>query len=108
MREQAAIWLAPAFLAGVLAVQWMPVLPTQGWLLPVLVLSAWLAWSSAQARGVAFLLLGAAWAAWCGVRAMESRLPRELEGRDLSVTGTVSGLPQVRAEATRLDRKSVV
>lgn len=101
MREQAAIWLAPAFLAGVLAVQWMPVLPTQGWLLPVLVLSAWLAWSSVQARGVAFLLLGAAWAACCGVRAMESRLPRELEGRDLSVTGTVSGLPQVRAEATR-------
>lgn len=101
MREHAAIWLAPAFLAGVLAVQWMPVLPPRAWLLPVFVLSAWLAWRLPQARGPAFLMLGAAWAAWCGQRAMEARLPRELEGRDLSVTGTVSGLPQVRAEATQ-------
>ncbi len=32
---------------------------------------------------------------------MEARLPRELEGRDFVVTGTVSDLPQVRKDATR-------
>lgn len=101
MRDYGAIWLAPAFLAGVLAVQWMPALPPQGWLLLPLILSAWLAWHAPRLRAIAFVLLGCAWAGWCGARAMEARLPRELEGRDLLVVGTVAGLPQPREEATR-------
>ncbi|WP_346950130.1 ComEC/Rec2 family competence protein, partial [Dyella sp.] len=79
----------------------MPVLPPKGWAAALLVLMVWLAWYSPRARVVSFVMMGAAWAAWCGARAMESRLPLELEGRDLVVVGTVAGLPQVREEATR-------
>lgn len=101
VREYGAILPALAFLAGVLAVQWLPGLPPPGGALPVLVAAAWFAWRSVRARGVALLILGAAWAAWSGARAMGARLPRELEGRDLRVVGTVAGLPQARDEATR-------
>ena len=101
VRAYGAILPALAFLAGVLAVQWLPVLPPRGWMLPLLVVAAWVGWRFVRVRGAAVLILGAAWAAWSGARAMEARLPRELEGRDLRVVGTVDGLPQVRDEATR-------
>ena len=51
------------------------------------------------------IVFGMAWAGWCGSRAMEARLPRELEGRDIVVVGTIAGLTQLRDEATRFELK---
>lgn len=101
MRAHGVVFLAPLFLAGVLAVQWWPALPARPWLAAAAAASLVLAWRIPRTRAVTLVILGMAWAAWCGSRAMESRLPRELEGRDILVTGRVAGLPQLRAEATR-------
>jgi len=90
-----------ALLVGVAAVQWLPALPPPAWsALPVLfVLWASLRWP--RLRLPALVLLGAAWAIWRGSLALDLRLPRDLEGRDFDVTGTLSGLPQARSDATR-------
>ncbi|PWK92945.1 DNA internalization-related competence protein ComEC/Rec2 [Fulvimonas soli] len=93
---------AIAFLLGVLAVQWLPRLPP-GWSLALLAPVAALAgWRWPRLRPLALCLLGFAWATWRGGLAMDLRLPRELEGRDVLVTGRVDGLPLVRDDATRL------
>ena len=90
-----------ALLLGVAAVQWLPALPPSAWsALPGLfVLWASLRWP--RLRLPALVLLGAAWAIWRGALALDLRLPRDLERRDFDVTGTLSGLPQVRADASR-------
>ena len=90
-----------AFLLGVAAVQWLPSLPPPAWsALPgLIVLWASLRWP--HLRLPALVLLGAAWAVWRGTLALDLRLPRDLERRDFDVTGTLSGLPQVRSDATR-------
>lgn len=97
----AATQAAPALLVGVLAVQWLPVLPP-AWLsilllLPVAVLS----WRWPRWRLPACLCAGALWAMHAGAAAMEARLPRALEGRDLVVTGRIDELPLRREDATR-------
>lgn len=106
MRTCGAVWLGPLFLAGVLAVQWLPALPPKEWLLAMAGAAALLGWRFPSTRGIAIVLLGMAWAGWCGARAMEARLPRDLEGRDIVVVGSVSGLPHTRDEATRFVLKA--
>lgn len=101
MRAYGVVWLGPLFLAGMLAVQWLPRLPPREWIAGASAVAALLAWRFPSTRCVAIVVLGMAWASWCGSRAMDARLPHELEGQDLVVTGTVDGLPQVRGEATR-------
>ena len=90
-----------ALLLGVAVVQWLPALPPPAWsALPgLVVLWAGLRWP--RLRLPALVLLGAAWAVWRGTLALDLRLPRDLELRDFDVTGTLSGLPQVRSDATR-------
>ena len=90
-----------AFLLGVLAVQWLPSLPPAAWLaLPGLAaLLASRRWPRLCLPAI--FLMAAAWAIWRGAMALELRLPRELEGRDFDVTGTVAELPLVRSDATR-------
>lgn len=90
-----------AFLLGVLAVQWLPSLPPAAW--PALPGLAALLASRRWPRLClpAIFLMAAAWAIWRGAMALELRLPRELEGRDFDVTGTVAELPLVRSDATR-------
>ncbi|HEV2622202.1 MAG TPA: DNA internalization-related competence protein ComEC/Rec2 [Frateuria sp.] len=90
-----------ALLLGVLAVQWLPSLPPATWgVLPGLVaLLASRRWPLLGLPAIA--LLGAAWAIWRGALALELRLPRELEGRDFDVVGTVVELPLARSDATR-------
>ncbi|MHB1059705.1 MAG: DNA internalization-related competence protein ComEC/Rec2 [Rhodanobacter sp.] len=101
MRRLTAITVAPALLAGVLLVQWMPHLPPY-WCLGLLLLTAvLLAWHCPRWRWLACLSFGIAWAAWRGGLAMDARLPRALEGRDFSITGTVAGLPLARTDASR-------
>lgn len=100
-----AISAALALLLGVLAVQWLPVLPPRwcaGLLAALAIVSCW-RWP--RMRWIALVALGFAWAAWRGAVALDLRLPRALEGRDFSVTGTLVGLPQVRGDATRFDMR---
>src|SRR5579875_1494559 len=96
-----AVGAGIAFLLGVLAVQWLPTLPPAAWgTLPgLIVLLASRRWPSFCLPAIA--LLGAAWAIWRGALALDLRLPRELEGRDFEVVGTVTELPLVRSDATR-------
>ncbi|MCW8808015.1 MAG: DNA internalization-related competence protein ComEC/Rec2 [Rhodanobacter sp.] len=94
---------ALALLFGVLLVQWLPRLPPP-WCLALLLLAAsLLAWRRPRWRWLAFLLLGVVWAAWRGGLAMDARLPRSLEGSDIVVVGRITGLPQVRRDASRFD-----
>jgi len=101
MDRLTAIVAAWALLAGVLLVQWLPWLPPL-WCSALLSLAACLlAWRHARWRWLACVLFGVAWAAWHGETAMQARLPRALEGRDIVVTGTVAGLPELRTDASR-------
>lgn len=89
-----------ALLAGVLAVQWLTVLPPR-WSMAILALAALpVGWRWPRVRWLAVLLCGFAWAAWRGSLALDARLPRDLEGRDFRVTGQVVDLPERRAHAT--------
>ncbi|HET6807085.1 MAG TPA: DNA internalization-related competence protein ComEC/Rec2 [Frateuria sp.] len=90
-----------ALLLGVATAQWLPALPPPAWsALPgLVVLWASLRWP--RLRVPALVLLGAGWAIWRGTLALDLRLPRDLERHDFDVSGTLSGLPQVRSDATR-------
>jgi len=91
-----------AFVAGVLLLQQQGELPSLAWLfaLPAcLVLGAWL-------RGLrlpAAFVVGFLWAAGCAQLRVADRLAPGLEGRDLQVTGVVSGLPAAGERRLRFD-----
>jgi competence protein ComEC len=103
MARPTAITAALAFLAGVLLVQWWPVLPPRWCSVVAPFAIAWPAWRWPSLRGPALILLGVSWAAWHGAQAMDARLPRALEGADITVTGFLTSLPQVRDDASRFD-----
>ncbi len=93
---------ALAVLCGALAVHALPALPPR-WLDALLALTGVALTWPPRTRLVGLVLLGFA---WCAVRAdlvLESRLPREVEGRDFLVVGTVDELPRQRDDATRFD-----
>lgn len=100
-----AVTVALASLSGVLLVQGLPLLPP-AWCTALLVLAvAIVGWFFPRSRGFVCLLLGVAWALWRGGLAMESRLPRALEGRDIEVVGRLVDLPQIRPDASRFTFK---
>ncbi|MBU6246927.1 MAG: DNA internalization-related competence protein ComEC/Rec2 [Xanthomonadaceae bacterium] len=93
-----------AMLAGVVCVQALPDLPRGAMLVLAcagLAAASMACWLSARFSALGWLLLGVAWAMWCGAHAMDARLPRQLEGRDLVVTGQILDLPDARADGTR-------
>ncbi len=93
-RARGIVPVAATFLAGVVLVQWFPRLPPS-WLDAAAGTAALLAlWRCPRLRWLAVLILGVAWAAWRGDLAMQSRLPRHLEKRDIDVVGTVRELPR--------------
>ncbi|MEO7051297.1 MAG: DNA internalization-related competence protein ComEC/Rec2 [Rhodanobacter sp.] len=103
MARLGPIAAALALLAGVLLVQAWPQLPTR-WAclaLGLLALALALAWRCPRWHWACWLLLGTAWALWRGGLAMEARLPRALEGRDITVVGSLLGLPLARTDASR-------
>lgn len=101
LRRSGAIWLALAFLFGVVVVQRLPVLPA-AWLSSVAFASAaFITLRFPRVRLAAVIVLAMAWAAWCGQRAMDARLPHDLEGLDVEVSGRIVDLPQQRTDATR-------
>ncbi|WP_449426233.1 DUF4131 domain-containing protein, partial [Rhodanobacter lindaniclasticus] len=101
MARHGAITAALALLAGVLLVQAWPRLPTPWIGVPIALLAAACAWRWPRWRGLSCLLFGIAWALWCGTQAMQARLPRALEGRDVLVVGSLDGLPLARTDASR-------
>lgn len=100
-----AVTAALGSLVGVLLVQGLPLLPPL-WCGILLALAALvLGWRYPGARGFACLMLGIAWALWRGGLAMDARLPRALEGRDIEVVGRLVDLPQIRRDASRFTFK---
>jgi competence protein ComEC len=101
MARATAITCTLALLSGVLLVQWLPSLPPR-WCLGLLLFGALLlAWRLPRWRWLACALFGTFWAAWHGAAAMEARLPRALEGQDITVVGNIIGLPQAGDDASR-------
>src|SRR6185437_14229721 len=84
---------APALLLGVLAVQWLPTLPPRWLSLTLLLPAAAMFWRLPRWRLPLCVCTGALWAMAAGAGAMDSRLPRDMEGRDFVVTGRIDGLP---------------
>ena len=97
----AAIITAVTLLAGVLFVQCLSHLPSPWWSLLILIGAFGLAWRYPRWRWLACVLFGVAWALWRGASAMDARLPRALEGRDIMVVGSLIGLPLARTDASR-------
>lgn len=91
---------AIALLLGVLAVHALPTLPPY-WLDALLAGSAVPAFLHPRLRLIACVLIGFAWCALRADIALDSRLPRNLEGRDFDVVGVVDELPLRRTDATR-------
>lgn len=88
-----------AFVLGVLLLQMQPVLPAPTVFLAVgaLLCLPRLRWQGWAARGLALLgvcALGFGWAAWRAELRLADALAPALEGRDIVLTGVVSGLPQ--------------
>lgn len=96
-----AVSASIALLAGILSVQWLPVLPAQ-WTVLCLAAAAlgWIWWAPSY-RWFAIALLGFAWAMWRGSVGMQARLPHEWEERDFVAIGHVANLPETKADATR-------
>src|SRR6185437_9208848 len=92
---------APALLLGVLAVQWLPILPSHRLSLTLLLPVVAMFWRLPRWRLPLCVCAGALWAMAAGTGAMDSRLPRDLEGRDFVVTGRIDDLPLERDDATR-------
>ena len=93
---------ALAFAAGVIALQWQPVLPPLAWAAVLLPL-ALLALKDRRFIVLAALAGGFFWAAACAQLRMTEWLAPELEGRDVEGVGTVSSLPAVSERSVRFE-----
>lgn len=82
-----------ALAAGLLALSFLPSLPSTELLLVAFGLSAVLSFSRLYPLG--FFLLGLAWACTSAQWALDDRLAPELDGRTLWLEGQVVGLPEV-------------
>ena len=91
---------ALAVLAGVLAVQALPVLPPLLLDLALAAVALWLL-RYPRWRWIAIIALAFAWAALRGQSALDARLPRTFEGKDFDVVGVVDDLPDRREDASR-------
>lgn len=88
-----------AFALGLLALRFLPALPTTGWLIALLVLALMLL--PFRTYPLAFFLLGLSWACMSAQWALDDRLKPVLDGQTRWVEGRVSGLPQQTDEGVR-------
>ena len=91
---------ALAFLAGVLAVQALPSLPSAGFAACLALVSCALL-RPRHVRLLAIAGLGFAWCAWRAHAALDARLPESLEGRDVDIVGIVDALPVTKPDGVR-------
>ena len=94
---------AVALLAGATAAQLLHALPP--WWIDVILIVCGIgvALLRSRWRWLGFVLLGAAWTIWRADIALSQRLPTNLEGADIVVTGSARGLPHAQDDSTRFD-----
>lgn len=90
-----------ALALGLLALRWLPALPTVGWLLAMLVLALMLL--PFRTYPLAFFLLGLSWACISAQWALDDRLRPALDGQTRWIEGRVIGLPQQTGEGVRFE-----
>ncbi|SDK13226.1 DNA internalization-related competence protein ComEC/Rec2 [Pseudomonas indica] len=95
-----------AFVAGLLALRFLPALPPT-WLLSVLALFG-LMLLPFRSYPLAFFLLGFSWACTSAQWALDDRLPPSLDGQTLWLEGQVSGLPEHRDGVVRFQLDEAV
>ena len=88
-----------AFALGLLALRFLPGLPTTGWLIALLVLALMLL--PFRTYPLAFFLLGLSWACMSAQWALDDRLKPVLDGQTRWVEGRVTGLPQQTGDGVR-------
>ena len=90
-----------ALASGLIALRFLPALPSAGWLL--LMLLAGLLLLVSRAWQVGLFVLGLSWACVQGQRALDDRLADSLDGRTLWIEGRVVGLPQHTGGSVRFE-----
>jgi competence protein ComEC len=91
-----------AFLLGIVYGQTLSHLPNPRWtilLLPVVLI----AWKRPSLRLLCFGALGLGWTVWRADMILAQNLPRDLEGKDLKLTGVVVNLPIKKAYGWQFD-----
>ncbi|MFL1415384.1 DNA internalization-related competence protein ComEC/Rec2 [Pseudomonas fildesensis] len=90
-----------ALALGLLALRFLPALPSFGWLLAMLLLALMLL--PFRTSPLAFFLLGLSWACISAQWALDDRLRPALDGQTRWVEGRVVGLPQQTATGVRFE-----
>ena len=93
--------LALSFLAGILTVQQLSVLPELEWLLLTVAGAAIMAWR--RCWPAAAVLAGFAWAVACAGLRLNERLPDNLAGQDIIVQGYIADLPEIEVQHSRFN-----
>ncbi|NJO17183.1 MAG: DNA internalization-related competence protein ComEC/Rec2 [Thioploca sp.] len=91
-----------AFLVGIVYGQTLSHLPDPLWtilLLPMMLI----AWKQPNLRLLCFGALGLGWTVWRADMILAQNLPRDLEGKDLKLTGVVVNLPIKKAYGWQFD-----
>ena len=101
-REAGVLTLACAFAVGVALLENEPALPDPMWCAS-LPLAMWLAIARVRTRPLFTVVAGYAWAAFVAHIQMGASFPAGMEGRDIELTGTVRGLPEVDSLRARFD-----
>lgn len=92
---------ALTFLAGILVVQQLTVLPETIWVLGAIIAALVLA--LLRQWLCVFLVAGFVWAAVCANIRLSNRLPEQLAGQDIHIQGIVSDLPKYESNHTRFN-----
>lgn len=92
---------ALSFLAGLLSVQQLPVLPDIQWLIVGGVAACIIAWLR-YCRWL-FFLVGVLWAIAFAMCRLSDRLPESVEGVDVQVSGVIADLPERDEKRVRFD-----
>ncbi|MGZ5011604.1 MAG: DNA internalization-related competence protein ComEC/Rec2 [Methylobacter sp.] len=89
------------FLAGLILVQQLAVLPDIQWLMVGGVLTCIIAWL--RYWRCLFFMVGVLWAVVFAMHRLSERLPEQLEGSEIQVTGTIASLPEQDEKRVRFD-----
>ncbi len=92
---------ALSFLAGILVVQQMSVLPVIKWLIVIALVAGIMAWL--RYWRCLFFLVGSIWAIVFAMHRLSDRLPESLEGKEIQIAGTIADLPEVDDRRVRFD-----
>ena len=90
-----------ALVLGLLCLRFLPALPSVGWLLVLLIFA--LVCLPTRLWLLGCFVLGACYAGWSAQRALDDRLPVELDGRTLWLEGRVVGLPARGQRSVRFE-----